>query len=210
MTIEQLRNIAKFNLLRGNAKGEFDGELETRMLDEEKIECMTALDSIYEDLGQGKEVCLEKLTKAVDGLCDYEFVLGGTIAKGSRAVMNTGQYRTYASILTVAQQELNWMLSQIADVAPCDIDFKQCLDFVIEANATKPKEKVNGKIIKPVDFVPPDGKIRAHLQEELNKTLKAKEALRLARIKAGADAEDIIGEPESAPEVTDKPSKKVK
>ena len=161
MTLEQMNKIKKWNLLRDNNK--FDYSLETNMFNEENREFY----EIYNAYLISEVLTLEAMTKMCDAHADSNFVLGGTIHKASTSVMTHKDYDHYASILAVANHEINLMTQFIAEIVPFGgLDLDHCLELVIEANEQKSTTRNEyGKITKPEGFIAPDQKIKEYLME---------------------------------------------
>lgn len=164
MNINQINEIAKWNIYR-DCCGDFSPTLEVAMLSEERQEFYKDYD-VFVTTG---EYTLDNLVKMCDAIADYEFVLGGTMAKAARNNLTPHTASSFVSIMEMAKHDLNMMGAQLAEVLPINPSLyngEYVLSLVIEANNTKSSTKnADGKITKPTDFCPPDEKIREYLIE---------------------------------------------
>ena len=138
----QLTRIVDWNKERNDL--ELDSNLEVNMLSEEAKEYFDAKEFVYQ----------------LDAVCDLLFVGTGTLAKTSKAfhLISKGLFGSLDFIMTdfVGRVSNQGISSQ--HFIPL---LSESLDIVIDTNYTKNSQKdEQGKVIKPVDFIPPEAKLQ--------------------------------------------------
>lgn len=146
ITSEQKEAIVKWNRDRGNTH--FNLRLEKDMLNEE-------LKEFTDGLFDGEDV-----VEMMDAYCDTLFVLYGSIYKSNQTLgFEHAEIKYYIDAA-------KWMKKMLNRYIPnCNNNIiSECMDAVIEANEAKPKDKVNGKVIKGDKWVDPKHKIKEILE----------------------------------------------
>lgn len=143
-----LLSITKWNYERN--KLEYRSELEDAMYAEEAKEFKDAL----EEYLSNPLTKLECITDLVDAYCDATFVHYGTIAKQlGHTKLSDRNYELSIMNTYLTEILITHKVKLIVEEGYPTIDM--CMQFVIDANNAKPKDKTKGKVKKGKDWVDP-------------------------------------------------------